>query len=39
MLKPLVRNGKIAAKLPKPNAIREYVLKQVERLSLEKTGH
>jgi nicotinate phosphoribosyltransferase len=34
MLKPLVRNGKITAKLPKPNEIREYVLKQVESLAV-----
>jgi len=35
MLKPLVKKGKIVAKLPKPSDIREYVLKQVEKLSLE----
>jgi nicotinate phosphoribosyltransferase len=36
MLKPLVKNGKIVAKLPKPNQIRQYVLGQLERLSLEE---
>lgn len=35
MLKPLVKNGKIVAKLPKPKKIRQYVLKQLERLTLE----
>ncbi|MDH5779019.1 MAG: nicotinate phosphoribosyltransferase [Candidatus Bathyarchaeota archaeon] len=35
MLKPLVKAGRIAGKLPKPSEIREYVLKQVEKLSLE----
>ena len=39
MLKPLVKDGKIAKKLPKPNKIREYVLKQIEKLSLENTSH
>jgi len=34
MLKPLIKNGKIVAKLPKPNEIRNYVLKQLEKLSL-----
>ena len=32
MLKPLIKNGKIAAKLPKPSEIREYVLKQISKL-------
>jgi nicotinate phosphoribosyltransferase len=32
MLKPLIKNGKIAAKLPKPSGIREYVLKQISKL-------
>jgi nicotinate phosphoribosyltransferase len=36
MLKSLVKNGKIVAKLPKPNQIRKYVLGQLERLSLEE---
>lgn len=39
MLKPLVKDGKIVGKLPKPNEIREYVLKQIEKLSLENTSH
>jgi len=36
MLKPLIKNGKIVAKLPKPSEIRRYVLKQLEELSLEE---
>ena len=36
MLKPLVMRGKIVAKLPKPNQIRQYVLRQLEKLSLEE---
>jgi nicotinate phosphoribosyltransferase len=35
MLKPLIEKGKIVAKLPKPCAIRRYVLKQIEKLPLE----
>lgn len=35
MLKPLVKNGKIVAKLPKPNEIREHVLEQIGKLTLE----
>ena len=35
MLKPLIKKGKIVAKRPKPKEIRKYVLKQLERLSLE----
>ena len=35
MLKPLVKKGKVVAKLPKPKEIREYVLEQLEKLSLE----
>jgi len=35
MLKPLVKDGRIAGKLPKASEIREYVLKQVEKLSLK----
>jgi nicotinate phosphoribosyltransferase len=34
MLKPLIKNGKIVPKLPKPDEIRRYVLKQIERLQL-----
>jgi len=34
MLKPLIKGGKIVAKLPKPNEIREHVLEQLEKLSL-----
>jgi len=34
MLKPLIKHGKIVAKLPKPNEIRQYVLRQLERLSI-----
>jgi len=34
MLKPLIEHGKIVAKLPKPHEIRQYVLKQLEKLSL-----
>jgi len=36
MLKPLVENGKIVAELPKPKQIRQYVLKQLEKLSIEE---
>jgi nicotinate phosphoribosyltransferase len=35
MLKPLVKEGKVVAKLPKPKEIRKHVLKQLEKLSLE----
>lgn len=35
MLKPLVKDGRIAGKLLKPSEIREYVLKQVEKLALK----
>jgi len=34
MLKPLIKDGKIVAKLPKPHEIRQYVLRQLEGLSL-----
>ena len=34
MLKPLVRAGKIVRKLPKPVDIRQFVLKQLEKLSV-----
>jgi len=37
MLKPLIENGKIVAKLPKPVEIRRYVLKQLERLSIDSS--
>ena len=33
MLKPIIRDGKIVAELPSPTEIREYVLKQLKRLS------
>jgi len=40
MLKPLIKNGKIVANLPKPSEIRQYVLSQIEKLSLdEKPPH
>jgi len=35
MLKPLIKNSEIVAKLPKPNEIREYVLEQISKLTLE----
>jgi nicotinate phosphoribosyltransferase len=34
MLKPLIKDGEIVAKLPKPYEIRQYVLRQLEGLSL-----
>jgi len=34
MLKPLIENGEIVAKLPKPREIRQHVLKQLKGLSL-----
>jgi len=34
MLNPLIKNGKIAAKLPKPRQIRQYVLEQLVKLQL-----
>jgi nicotinate phosphoribosyltransferase len=37
MLKPLIKKGKIVAKLPKPKEIRKYVLEQLERLPLEES--
>ena len=36
MLKPLLKDGKIAGKLPKPSEIREYVLQQIEKLSIDE---
>ena len=38
MLRPLIKNGKIVAELPKPKEIREYVLKQIRKLSLEEAS-
>jgi len=35
MLQPLVKNGKIVAKLPKPREIRQYVLEQLEKFTVE----
>ncbi|HVP41696.1 MAG TPA: nicotinate phosphoribosyltransferase [Candidatus Krumholzibacteriaceae bacterium] len=35
LLQPLVKNGKIVAKLPKPKEIRRYVLEQLEKFSIE----
>jgi len=35
MLKPLIKKGKIVARLPTPKAIRKYVLKQLVKLTLE----
>jgi nicotinate phosphoribosyltransferase len=35
LLQPLVKNGKIVAKLPKPKEIRQYVLEQLEKFSIE----
>ncbi len=34
MLKPLIKDGEIVSKLPKPYEIRQYVLRQLEGLSL-----
>jgi len=34
MLKPLIKGGKIVAKLPKPTEIRNYVLEQLVKFSL-----
>jgi len=34
MLKPLIEKGKMVAKLPKPNEIRQYVLEQIKKLSI-----
>ena len=34
MLKPLIRNGKIVEEMPKPEQIRQYVLKQLEQFNL-----
>lgn len=34
MLKPLIKEGKVVAKLPKPQEIRQYVLKQLEKLQI-----
>ena len=32
MLKPLIKQGKIVAELPRPKEIRQYVLEQIEKL-------
>ena len=34
MLKPLIENGKIVAEMPKPEKIRSYVLKQLEKVEM-----
>jgi len=34
MLKPLIKNGEIVVKLKSPSEIREYVLRQLEKVSL-----
>ncbi len=34
LLKPLIKNGEIVAELPKPREIREYVLSQLEKVTL-----
>ena len=34
MLKPLIKQGKIVAELPRPKEIRQYVLEQIEKLSI-----
>ena len=34
MLKPLIRNGEIVEKIPKPEQIRQYVLEQLEKFEL-----
>ncbi len=34
MLKPLIENGKIVARLPKPKEIRQFVLEQIKKLSI-----
>lgn len=36
IIKPIIREGEIVAKLPEPAEIRNYVLEQVEKLSLDK---
>jgi nicotinate phosphoribosyltransferase len=36
MLLPLIKNGRIVAKLPKPKDIRNYVIRQLEKVQLEK---
>jgi nicotinate phosphoribosyltransferase len=35
LLKPLVRKGRIVARMPRPKEIRKHVLSQLARLSLE----
>jgi nicotinate phosphoribosyltransferase len=34
MLKPLIKQGKIVAELPKPKEIRQYVLEQIEKITI-----
>jgi len=34
MLKPLIKDGRIAARLPKPREIRAYTLEQLQKISL-----
>ena len=36
LLKPLIKNGEIVAELPEPKKIREYVLTQLEKMTLEQ---
>ena len=38
MLEPLVKNGTIVAELLKPREIRDYVLKQLQKLDLKSTN-
>ncbi len=35
LLKPLIEDGKIARDLPRPQALRKYVLKQLEKVKLD----
>lgn len=35
LLRPLIKEGKIVAKLPRPSEIRQYVLEQLEKVELE----
>jgi len=35
LLKPLIEDGKVVRKLPRPQAIRKYVLKQLENVELD----
>jgi len=38
LLQPLIKNGRIVAKLPKPKEIRDYVLEQLEHFSLDNAN-